>query len=120
MILLRAEGVADKTINGALDRSVVVPALRLQEPLLDQTIDLRVVQRDAQRAKAIVRACTKKPHALGWVLLLIAATGAGIWSLPWRKGRRPCALALFPSYHHCRQLMFTAVRRRACNARRDM
>jgi hypothetical protein len=27
MILLRAEGVADKAIKGALDRSVVVPAL---------------------------------------------------------------------------------------------
>jgi hypothetical protein len=66
MILLRAEGVADKAINGALDRSVVVPALRLQEPLLDQTIDLRVVQRDAQRAKAIAASRPKKPHALGW------------------------------------------------------
>jgi hypothetical protein len=66
LILLRPERVADEVIDGALDRGVIMPALRLQEPLLDQTIDLRVVQRDAQRAKAIAASRPKKPHALGW------------------------------------------------------
>jgi hypothetical protein len=35
LILLRPERVADKFINGALDRGVIVPALGLQEPLCD-------------------------------------------------------------------------------------
>jgi hypothetical protein len=43
LILLRAERVADEVINGALDRGVIAPALGLQEPLSDQTINFRVV-----------------------------------------------------------------------------
>jgi hypothetical protein len=40
--LLSAERVADEVINGALDRRVHVSALGFQEPLFNQTIDLRV------------------------------------------------------------------------------
>jgi hypothetical protein len=42
-LLLRAERVADEVIHGALDRGVIAPALGLQEPLSDQTINFRVV-----------------------------------------------------------------------------
>jgi hypothetical protein len=43
LIFLGPERMANEAINCALYRSVVVPALGLQEPFFDQTIDLRVV-----------------------------------------------------------------------------
>jgi hypothetical protein len=61
--VLRAERVTDGSINGVLDRSVIVAALWLQEPLFHQTIDLSIGQREDSAGHCM--SCTKKSHPLG-------------------------------------------------------